>query len=211
MDRLSFFIIIVLILYSRPVIGTIEEQRIRLPPPVECSDPIEGVWQSHAYDAPYRQWQQFTLEIHRDSADPALLYGSITNNAWDGDETMSEPGPCEGLRHFFVSMEASGTFNDQTNETYFAGLNWRLDHVYCGSIRRFGYDLDHFSGVIDRSIQEFQSVNNGGRAVNDPTVFRRIQCFEANVEEVELTPSPNVTIEPPSMYPRGGMGCNRRH
>jgi hypothetical protein len=45
------------------------------------------------------------------------------------------------------------------------------------------YRPDHFTGTIDPAIQEFQSVNNdGGRAVNDPMVFRRIACGEGDGE-----------------------------
>jgi len=190
--------------------GTVEGQRARLPPPAECEDPIEGVWRSHAFDAPYQQWQQFTLEIHRNAENPGILYGTATNNAWDGDAAMTEPGPCQGLLHFFVTMQAAGSYNETTHDVHFGGINWNLDQIYCGSSLGFGYNLDQFRGTVDPEIQEFQSLNNdGGRAVNVPTVFRRIECFDS-ANDTATGPTPGVDVRPPSLYPRGGSGCNRR-
>jgi hypothetical protein len=46
-------------------------------------------------------------------------------------------------------------------------------------MRALDYHPDHFTGTIDPQREEFQSVNNdGGRAVNDPMVFRRIGCVD---------------------------------
>ena len=204
---LSTFIALIL---TSTATGTVEEQRARLPPPVECTDPIEGVWRSHAYDEPYQQWQQFTLEIHRNEEQPSRLFGTATNNGWDGDASMNEPGPCEGLLHFFVTMEAAGSFNEQTNQVHFGGTNWHLDQIFCGSSFLFGYNLDQFRGTVDPELQEFQSLNNdGGRAVNVPTVFRRIECFNTQ-EDTASGPTAGVEVTPPALYPQNGFGCNRR-
>jgi hypothetical protein len=84
----------------------------------------------------------------------------------------------------------------------FGGVGqWRLDETLCGSFN-FGYNLDNFSGVIDPAIQEFQSVNNdGGESINEPTVFRRIQCFDSPISATRVDPPP---FEPPR-----GCGCDR--
>jgi hypothetical protein len=53
---------------------------------------------------------------------------------------------------------------------------------------------------------EFQSVNNdGGRAVNDPVVFRRVQCNDGE----HLDSEPRIAVAPPPFYPpedEGGCG-----
>jgi hypothetical protein len=41
--------------------------------------------------------------------------------------------------------------------------------------------------------------------VNEPTVFRRISCFDENDPVQE---HPNIRVEPPPMYPEpSGCGC----
>jgi hypothetical protein len=77
----------------------------------------------------------------------------------------------------------------------------RSEHVYCE--RWAAYNLDHFTGRIDTELQEFQSVNNdGGRAVNEPKVFRRVRCLEPPM-------APHVAIAPPPFYPTSWQrGCS---
>ena len=86
----------------------------------------------------------------------------------------------------------------------FGGTSWRVESLFCGTAP-WNYNIDRFSGAIDATLQEFQSVDNdGGRAVNDPTVFRRVRCFEP-------PPVPHVAVAPPPFHPpqRAG-GCSRQ-
>jgi hypothetical protein len=180
--------------------GTVAEQRARLPAPAECTDPVVGIWQSHRFDELYQQWEIFTLTIRRDE-DSGMLDGEITNHAWDGDARQSEPPPCHGAFHGVVKMEAEGTFDEGWVE--FWGIEWEVEEILCGWFP--GYNLDHFSGQIDYDLQEFQSVNNdGGRAVNTPTVFRRIDCLDP-------PPEPTIEVSPPPLFPEGDRpsGCLR--
>lgn len=185
--------------------GTVEEQRARLPPPATCQDPVEGIWTSHDYDPRWEDWTIFSLEVHRTEPDGPLLKGAIKNDTWYGSPQQSDPGPCEGRLRFKVSMDAEGTVVD--GKIAFGGVGqWRMDEVICGTWDS-GYNLDNFTGIIDPEIQEFQSVNNdGGRAVNDPTVFRRVKCFDDPTEE-----GPRVVVEPPPFYlpkdEQTGRGC----
>jgi hypothetical protein len=192
--------VVLLLLFTVPAFaGTIAEQRARLPPPAECTDPVVGVWKSHTYD-PYRtQWTEFTLEIHRKEAGSNELSGTIKNHSWFGPQTEVQPGPCAGELHYVVSMDADGELSGM--DVRFGGIGqWRLDDTMCGYFSA-GYNLDVFTGVIDPKIQEFQSVNNdGGAAVNEPTVFRRIKCFDDPVQHAPVDP-------PPFMPPRSGCGC----
>lgn len=190
--------------------ATVEEQRARLPPPAVCRDPIEGVWASHKWEPPYNEWMIFTLEIRRNpgrapSAEGALaLTGRITAQAWIGAGPRAvQPPPCfAGLQHWIVEMTAEGSARGL--ELEFHGTRWWLQQSLCGS-RYFGYNLDHFSGTIEPERQEFQSVNNdGGRSINDPTVFRRVRCYEAEV-------APHPVVSPPTFQPpsRRTWGCSR--
>lgn len=182
--------------------ATIEEQRARLPPPAECDDPVQGLWKSHQYDPRYGDWTVFTLNIRRAEGSPGGLVGTITNHSWDAGPAQEEPPPCGRGTQWIVSMDARGTASGD-GRIAFGGIGgWRLDRVVCE--RGPGaYNLDNFTGVIDRELNEFQSVNNdGGRAVNEPTVFRRVSCFES-------PPAPHVNPVPPPFYPKmdtGGCG-----
>jgi hypothetical protein len=183
--------------------GTVEEQRERLPPAVVCEDPVEGLWKSHSYDPAYGDWTEFYLEIRRVEPGEPALEGTILNHTWVGAPSEEQPGPCRGRLRYRVSMDARGT--EENGAVFFGGIgDWRLDEVLCGSFRG-GYNLDNFSGQIDPAIQEFQSVNNdGGRAVNEPTVFRRIRCFEP-------PPPTEISVAPPPLFPgqeeASGGGC----
>jgi hypothetical protein len=184
---------------SAPVEATIGEQRARLPPPAFCEDPVEGVWRSHKYNEQFGDWTIFTLEIHRVPGTQNALRGTISNELWDGGPSDEQPGPCDGRRHWIVSMDAQGSI--QGNRIFFGAVGqWRLDRALCVG-GPWGYNLDNFSGDIDPEIQEFQSVNNdGGRAVDDPHVFRRVRCFSPDS-------LPHVEVAPPPFFPRRAGGC----
>jgi hypothetical protein len=194
--------------------ATVEEQRARLPPPAECEDPVEGIWMSHKYEQEWDEWMNFTLHVRRDPRGAAAplshaptrreaLVGNIEAHAWlgAGPQSAAPPVCTPGLHHWTVAMTAEGTATDRRIE--FWGTRWAIQNVFCGP-RTFGYNLDHFTGSIDPTRQEFQSVNNdGGRAVNDPTVFRRVRCFEP------VSP-PHPYVAPPAMRPPSRAGCSRR-
>ena len=183
--------------------GTIEEQRARLPPAAECDDElVAGVWRSHTYSEVYRDWTVFTLTMRRVPGQPNQLVGTITNHQWSGTPADEEPPGCaRGGWEWVVSMDARGHVTED-NRVFFGGIGrWRLDEIICRQ-GPGGYNLDNFSGVIDPAILEFQSVNNdGGRAVDEPAVFRRIRC-----PPVESAHSPTVQTRPPAFYPSTG-GC----
>lgn len=187
-----------------PARATVAEQRARLPPPAECSDPVAGLWKSHKWDETYQDWTIFTLEVRRDPATPGALFGRIENHQWQGTPEDEAPHPCRpGQAEWVVSMDARGSIAED-GTIHFGGVGqWREDRIIC-NYGPGGYNLDNFSGVIDRSINEFQSVNNdGGRAVNDPMVFRRISCFSD-------PPAAHAIAEPPPFFPRAAdRGCSR--
>jgi hypothetical protein len=184
--------------------STVAEQRARLPPPAECKDPVAGIWKSHSYDALHRDWTIFTLEMKRVEEGKDQFEGRIVNDSWVAEPHESSPPPCRGELRYIISMNAEGEIRD--GEINFWGVGtWNLDEVPCG-YWDMGYNLDHFSGKIDPDLMEFQSVNNdGGRAVNDPVVFRRVQCNDGE----HLGSEPRIAVAPPPFYPpedEGGCG-----
>jgi hypothetical protein len=192
------------LLLAPPAPGsTVSEQRARLPPAAECNDPVAGVWKSHNFNDEYSQWSEFTLEIERDTSKPGALRGRILNHSWQGGVKQVQPPPdCSTELRYEVSMDAIGHVGrDNALEVTFGGIDpWRLDRIICGTSVGFGYNLDNFTGTIDPDIQEFQSVNNdGGIAVNEPTVFRRIRCYEGA--------PPADDVPPPPFQPPGSRGC----
>ncbi|MBL8604848.1 MAG: hypothetical protein JNK72_23170 [Myxococcales bacterium] len=190
------------VLWPRELTATIEEQRARLPPPPppgQCPNPIEGVWKSLRWYPGNAAWYSFELEIHMQGN---RLTGRINAHSWDTPPNRPEPGPCTGdLSHWLVVQTAEGSVDGMRLD--FAANRWAVGQVFCGS-RPYAYNLDHFRGVIDPSIQEFQSVNNdGGLQIDEPTVFRRIRCFEPPTV-------PHPVVEPPNFQPpRRRMGCSR--
>jgi hypothetical protein len=175
--------------------ATIAEQRARLPPPATCQDPVAGVWRSHDFDERHVDWTIFTLEIERVPGSETALVGRIENHTWYAEKGQSEPPACAGNLEYIVGMDAEGSYLDGAID--FGGVGqWRLDDVPCGRFT-MGYNLDNFSGVIDPDLQEFQSVNNdGGRAVDDPTVFRRVACSPQDAGK-----APTLVIDPPPFFP----------
>lgn len=195
-------------LVPRAAPATIAEQRARLPPAAECNDErVAGIWRSHAYNQQFSDWSVFTLAIRRVPGAPEQLVGTITNHNWDGGPEDEEPRPCPEQygNEWSVSMDARGYVRDETHIFFGAIGQWRLDRIQC----RGGpgiYNLDQFSGVIEPGLLEFQSVNNdGGRAVNEPTVFRRVRC-----PPQESAEAPSVNPVPPTFYPELGRGCGAR-
>ena len=193
------------LLVSRPApADMVSEQRARLPPPVDpeaCTDPVEGDWLSHDFDTRWSEWSMFSLHVRRKVGSPSELVVDIANHSWDGTPASSEPpARCTpGLKHWNVTMTGRGeTFPDGRIEIW--ATSYQIQHVFCD---RWGsYNLDHFTGRIDPVIQEFQSVNNdGGRSVNQPTVFRRVRCLEPPL-------APHVTVTPPPFYPARSRGCS---
>lgn len=187
--------------------STVAEQRARLPPPAECTDPIAGVWKSHSYDNLFLDWTVFTLDMHREAPGVDRFKGTITNHSWDGTPEQTSPPPCTGGLRYVVSMDAEGTVVDGKIDFYGIGT-WRLDEVLCG-FWNMGYNLDHFSGQIDPELYEFQSVNNdGGRSINDPVVFRRVKCHPSD-ELASAPDEPRISVAPPPFYPpeQQGGGC----
>jgi len=199
-------LVVAAFLLPRQAPGTVAEQRARLPPPATCEHEVEGYWKSHAYNPMFQDWVEFTLEIHTVPGKPGELTGKIVNHTWKGGPGREQPGPCgaEQTWRARIAMTAKGTYQDR--EITFWGTEWKLDQVVCGKLPwSWGYNLDRFTGTIDPAIQEFQSVNNdGGRSVNEPTVFRRIGCFDS-------APPPSVEVKPPPVLPakrKGGCSCS---
>jgi len=192
--RLILVVVAVGVLFPTGVTATVEEQRARLPPPADdCTDPVEGVWKSHAYYPGHGQWYIFTLTIRRDPEKHDGLVGQVHSHYWSGGPADEEPPPCRpGGYHQTVIMPAEGTVRDLRIEL--GGTSWQNDQTFCGPPTR-SYYPDVFSGIIDPDIQEFQSVNNdGGPMVDYPTVFRRIRCLDPS-------DAPVVVVEPPDFYP----------
>lgn len=195
--------------------GSIEEQRARLPPAAEqdagadCSDPAAGVWLGQQYNGRSRTWQRYRLEVRRVAPGSPELVGQVRVHFWAGWYSHSTPVTnCDGGRlSAEVTQNAVGRINGLS--LAFGGTDWRTTQVFCqppGQV--ISYNPDRFTGVIDPSIQEFQSVNNdGGSAVNEPVVFRRIECASAPRPTVifQQTPPPPL----PTGRSRSRFGCSR--
>lgn len=190
------------VLYPRPLGATVEEQRARLPPAAECPDPIEGVWLSHKFEPSWGEWYIYTLKVKRAAPGSTDLTGEIESHYWNGGPGDAQPPPCRpGMFRYVVHMPAKGTYLNESIQ--FGGLSWRADPPLCPGAGGMGYNPDNFTGKIDKKTQEFQSLNNdGGKAVNDPTVFRRVRCLEEPPPQgVKATPPP---FEPPRRLFRCG-------
>ena len=187
-----------------PVEATVEEQRARLPPPATCQDEVEGIWIALKYEASYRppEWYHVTLELRRTKNDPKRIEGSMLVHYWFGGPTDVNPPSCRpGGYDRTVLQPSVGTALD--GNVQFDATSWRLVEAACGGREDRLYNLDHYSGKIDPTLQEFQSVNNdGGRAVNDPAVFRRVKCFD----------KPRIVVTdavPPPFTPPRRVSCGR--
>jgi hypothetical protein len=189
---------------ARPLGATIEEQRARLPPPAACPDLVEGIWMGQKYAERYGEWYVYTLRVRRAAPGSEELTGDIVTHYWTGGPDDTRPPACTPDRiDRSVLQPARGRMAN--GRVAFGGMSWTPAEAPCGGPAPPGtYNTDHFTGQIDTGIQEFQSVNNdGGRAVNDPTVFRRIRCLAAQ-------DGPRVTVAaPPFLPPRRRAGCAR--
>jgi hypothetical protein len=163
--------------------ATVEEQRARLPPPAECPDKVTGTWQALLYNERQGTWYDYQLTIRRsapvaDGNAAGPLEGEMTSHYWTGLPNNDKPVPCTpGIRDSTVKMPGKGTVDAAAN-LVFGAKTYTVASIACGEPPR--YNPDNFSGKIESGINEFQSVNNdGGSAVNEPTVFRRIRCLDA--------------------------------
>lgn len=185
--------------------ATVEEQRARLPPPAECPDKVEGTWAALVYTAHQKTWYEYTIVLRRTT--PAAggsmsgaLEGEMTSHYWSGGPKVDKPPGCTpGQREVTVKMPGKGTVDASAN-VIFGATTYTVDNVTCG--RAASYSPDHFSGTIDTSIHEFQSVNNdGNEAVNEPAVFRRIRCRDAVGRTTSKAPPP--AFAPPKRWSCG--------
>lgn len=178
--------------------ATVEEQRARLPPAAECASPVAGKWKSLNFDLRQRTWYEYILEVHEDPNDPTRLTGMIYVDTWNGPEDSPEPPvPCQ--RRFKGQMVGRGSFVN--GDVAFGGGEFELTDVECG--RAPMYNPDQFTGRLEPERQEFQAVNNdGGDAVNEPTVFRRVGCFDNQRKD------PDGKVAPPPFFPKHhSSGC----
>ena len=131
--------------------GTIAEQRSRLPPPAECTDPVVGQWQAHDFNERYGHWYMTELRIGRVEGSKTQLEGSISVDMWLGTATTPNPLSCDrtSLR-YVLHQDAVGSIHE--NEVAFGGTRYRVEKEICG--RFTTYNLDQFSGIIDPEIQE---------------------------------------------------------
>ncbi len=195
------------ILFAANAPASIEEQRARLPPPARCDDPVVGEWRAKKYEDRYGNWFAVTLEVRRAAPGSNLLTGRILARLWYASARDVEPPPCSPavFRDYEVEMPATGTA--EGNQIRFGARSYQIRAVHCGRVEH--YNPDNFSGTIDPAIQEFQSVNNdGGRAVNDPMVFRRVRCFDPGASAGPRANTPAVIVTPPFMPPRSSRGCS---
>lgn len=196
--------LVALVVYPSPVEATVEEQRARLPPPAACPDDVEGVWVALRYEPHYNppEWYHVTLDIHRTKDSKVKIEGTMLVHYWLGGPKDVQPPPCRpGGYDRTVLQPSTGTVIN--GRVQFDAQSWRQVAEPCGGSEDRRYNLDHYSGTIDPKIQEFQSVNNdGGRAVNEPAVFRRVKCFEAERRVV-------TDVTPPPFTPPRRASCGR--
>jgi hypothetical protein len=184
---------------GRDAPATIEEQRARLPPPVDCMSPVAGRWKALNYRDRDNDWYEYILEIHEDPNDPTRLIGRILIDTWLGDSTATEPpNPCR--MRLKGKMEGAGSFV-HGEVAFGATTDFEYTEIICGPA--IGYNPDHFTGHLQPELEEFQAINNdGGMAVNEPTVFRRIGCLDSPRKE----PS-QAELAPPPFFPKRRSGC----
>jgi hypothetical protein len=198
---LGLSLVAALLVLPRIAPATVAEQRARLPPAAECDDPITGTWKAQVYRAEREQWTEWTLILRRSEDDKERLVGEIINHSWYGGAELTAPPTCERTRaHWVVSTDAEGYVSN--GDIHVQGVGeWRKDEAICGP-GPGGYNLDHFSGALEHSLHEFQSVNNdGGVSVNEPTVFRRVLCLVPAAEQ------PRLDLKPPPPFSPPARGC----
>lgn len=182
--------------------ANVQEQRARLPPPAtDCSDPVTGTWMSHAFYPQQGQWYVVNLDVRRVPGQPSQLNGQMRVHFWTGDERTSEPPACDsGRTRAEVRETARGTVAPD-GTIVFSGTSYIVERDYCGFMG--GYALDTYSGKIDFSLMEFQSILDDGHAFrNIPVVFRRVACAESPTV-------PHPVVVPPNTPPGHVSGCGR--
>ncbi len=188
--------------FPRETPASVEEQRARLPPPAKCTNDIEGTWLGLRWSSHRTppEWYKVTLEVRFASPETTTeLLGTISVRFWKGGAAAQDPPSTCRWGEGLVVQPSKGTIQDGNID--FWGLSWHSEMPGCTYTG--GYYLDHYSGRIDPSILEFQAVNNdGGYAVNEPTVFRRIKC--ADVPGPTAIP---IKVTPPSFTPRKKWSC----
>lgn len=202
----------------RALFGSIEDQRARLPPAADsdagadCSDPAAGVWLGQQYNPRSRSWQRYELHVQRSSPGSNELTGEVRVHFWSGWHSHSTPLMDCSRPHLSaeVIQRATGTFDGA--QLAFGGHDWRVSRIFCQPPgTRVLYNPDHFSGALDTTTQEFQSVNNdGGSAVNEPVVFRRVRCPESSGQRAVVVVAPSVPpVVPRAEGRRSLFGCSR--
>jgi hypothetical protein len=155
-----------------------------VPGAADCPDPIVGTWVSREHYPEFGDWYRFELVIRRDARDPARIVGTIGSRSWAGGADLHLPTSClspnpEELGVAFdwsVRMDATGAFDGA--RVSFDGRSHHVETTRCGpQFRADHYNVDHFGGQLVENGRYLQAVNNdGGRAVDEPHVFRRISC-----------------------------------
>ncbi len=152
---------------------SIEGQRALLPKAAVCTDPVAGFWEALKYSPIHGNWVHFKLTVNRQGT---AVSGTIISRTWSGGPRDSTPPGCDlGGYDITVSMNASGTTNGDTIS--FGSSHASIISEQCSLVGE--YVPDRFSGNIDGTRQEFQSLNNDGLVdINVPYVFRRTRCSE---------------------------------
>ncbi len=200
-------LLLLLTVLPRESPASIEEQRARLPPPAECTDDLEGEWLALTRNDVFGDWYQVRLTIKRTEPGAQTIEGQMYVRFWNGGPKEMTPPPCSSSsgQERVVIQPSTGTYvND---EVQFHAQSWSFAPESC--YKRGRYNLDHYSGRIDHKIHEFQSVNNdGGRAVNEPAVFRRVKCLNGP-EVLAPTFQRPVDVKAPSFTPHRKWGCGK--
>jgi hypothetical protein len=197
--------LLAVVLFPREVRGTVEEQRARLPPAADCADTVEGTWLGLRYTDWRGEWYEYTLNVRRAAPGSVDLVGEDYSHFWRGNPSDSHPPACRpGGMELVVKMpNAKGKLDGLALS--FGASTWSMDREVCGSLHGKYYP-DNFSGTIDTTINEFQSVNNdGGSAINEPVVFRRVRCFDKQQPAAPMGP----VIPPAYEPPKRGIHCGK--
>lgn len=155
--------------------SSVDGQRALLPAAAACADPVAGRWEALKYSPARSSWVHFTLTVRH--YEGGAIGGTILSRTWFGGPRDRVPPPCEiGGFDLTVSMNAFGVAN-HAGQITFGSTKFSIVSVQCPALS-MDYAPDSFSGSIDSSREEFQSLNNDGATdVNVPYVFRRTSCL----------------------------------
>ena len=197
---------VAIVLSPRHAEGTVEEQRARLPPAADCEDLVEGTWRGLEFLPLRGLWLENTIDLRRVTPGGGELTGEIHVRYWRGGEGDARPPRCVAGGVDIQVKEPNALGAIQGVALTFGATTYVLEETYCGTSS--SYNPDHYSGTVEASRDEFQSVNNDGRAaVDEPVVFRRIRCVDGGLESREA-PAPHVA--PPAYEPpKRGVSCGR--